>query len=171
MPSFLAQVQAILATTAARWQALTETVDVDLLTRPPRAGEWSAADCLQHLVDTERFVFPARVRAILASQDFAAYDPDAEGTVNTTQTPTQLAAEFANLRAESLPLLASLTPADLPRTARHADLGVVTLEQLLHEWVGHDLMHTVQGERSLMQPFIAGSGPWRHYFKDHDTER
>jgi len=28
----------------------------------------------------------------------------------------------------------------------------------------HDLMHTVQAERAMMQPFIAGSGPWRPYF-------
>jgi hypothetical protein len=34
----------------------------------------------------------------------------------------------------------------------------------------HDLNHTVQAERALMQPFIAGSGPWRTagVFADHD---
>jgi hypothetical protein len=30
-------------------------------------------------------------------------------------------------------------------------------------------MHTVQAERALMQPFVAGSGPWRGYFADHDV--
>ena len=34
----------------------------------------------------------------------------------------------------------------------------------------HDLMHTVQAERALMQPFVAGSGKWRGYFADHDAE-
>jgi hypothetical protein len=74
------------------------------------------------------------------------------------------------MRVASLELLARLTPADLSRTARHSELGSVTLEQLLHEWAAHDLMHTVQAERALMQPFIAGSGPWRGYFADHDAE-
>ena len=46
--------------------------------------------------------------------------------------------------------------ADLPQ-ARHQELGPVTLEQLLHEWAAHDLMHTVQAERALMQPFIEGA--------------
>ena len=55
----------------------------------------------------------------------------------------------------------------MARTARHAELGPVTLAQLLHEWAAHDLMHTVQAERALMQPFLAGVGPWRGYFTDH----
>jgi hypothetical protein len=28
-------------------------------------------------------------------------------------------------------------------------------------------MHTVQGERALMQPFIAGCGAWQSYFTAH----
>jgi hypothetical protein len=31
-------------------------------------------------------------------------------------------------------------------------------------------MHIVQAERAVMQPFIAGSGPWRPYFADHDSD-
>lgn len=60
-----------------------------------------------------------------------------------------------------------VTPADLGRQARHQELGVVTMSELLHEWAGHDLMHTVQAERALMQPFIQGCGPWQRYFSDH----
>jgi hypothetical protein len=41
---------------------------------------------------------------------------------------------------------------------------------MVHEWAAHDLNHTVQAERALMHPFIAGSGPWRTagVFADHD---
>jgi hypothetical protein len=49
-------------------------------------------------------------------------------------------------------------------------LGVVTMREMLNEWAAHDLMHTIQAERALMQPFVAGSGKWRHYFGDHDAE-
>jgi hypothetical protein len=40
---------------------------------------------------------------------------------------------------------------------------------LLHEWGGHDLMHLVQAEQALMQPFIDGDGcgPWEVYFTQH----
>jgi hypothetical protein len=52
----------------------------------------------------------------------------------------------------------------------HPELGRVTLGELVHEWAAHDLNHTIQAEQSVMQPFIAGSGPWRFYFKAHDVE-
>ncbi len=169
MTPILEQIQAVLATTAPRWQNLTATLPDDLLTRTPQPGEWSAVDCLGHLTDVEQFVWPVRVRALLAGQDFPAFDPDAEGLDYTQMTPAKLAAEFAQRRAANLPLLASVTAADLARTARHSELGLVTLSQLLHEWAAHDLMHTVQAERALMQPFIAGTGHWRFYFADHDV--
>jgi hypothetical protein len=42
---------------------------------------------------------------------------------------------------------------------RHAELGLVTLDELIHEWAAHDLMHIIQRERALMQPYIADCGP------------
>ncbi|MCB2178612.1 DinB family protein [bacterium] len=158
----------VLQTTPLRWANLTGTLSDELLNRPPAEGEWAALDCLQHLVDTERWVFPIRVKAFLAGEDFPAFDPDAQGEISSRQlSPVQLAAEFAALRKESLALLETVTPADLPRTAIHAELGQVTLEEMLNEWVAHDLMHTVQAERAMMQPFIANVGPWESYFSDH----
>ena len=64
-------------------------------------------------------------------------------------------------------MVQALQPGDLDRRVRHAELGPVTLSEMLHEWCGHDLMHTVQAERALMQPFIQGCGPWMKYFEDH----
>ncbi|GIV96751.1 MAG: hypothetical protein KatS3mg057_1408 [Herpetosiphonaceae bacterium] len=167
MDNIIAYVRAVLSTTPARWQSLTETLPADLLRRPPAPNEWSALECLQHLVDTEQ-IFSVRVRHFLAGQDFPAFDPDTEGTrLSTEQSPSSLAATFARYRAASLDLLAQLTPGDLARSVRHSELGPVTLGEMLHEWAAHDLMHTVQAERALMQPFIAGCGPWRPYFTDH----
>jgi hypothetical protein len=78
-----------------------------------------------------------------------------------------LAGEFQELRAGGLSRLDEVARGDLAKRARHAELGMVTLSELLHEWAAHDLMHTVQAERALMQPFILGSGPWQVYFQDH----
>ena len=164
----LNEVRTVLITTPLRWTNLTQTLTDELLNRPPAEGEWAALDCLQHIVDTERWVFPVRVKAFLAGEDFPAFDPDSQGEISSRQLlAAELAAEFAALREESLALLETLTPADLPRTAVHAELGEVTLEEMLNEWAGHDLMHTVQAEHALMQPFIAGVGPWETYFTDH----
>jgi hypothetical protein len=167
MHNILQTTPTLLHTTPLRWTSLTQSLAPELLQRPPAPNEWSALQCLQHLVDTEP-VFAGRVRAFLAGQDFPAFDPDSQGTVaDAVGDAAALAAQFAALRAASLTLLAQLTPADLERRVRHQELGPVTLSELLHEWAAHDLMHTVQAERALMQPFIQGCGPWQVYFRAH----
>ncbi len=170
MSDILQWVKAVLSTTAPRWLNLAETLPADLLTRAPAPNEWSAVDCLQHLLDAEQRVFPVRMRALLAGEkDIPAFNPDTQGTHDTTRTPAQLAAQFARDRKSSLTELEHVTEADLTRTSHHSELGTVTLGELLHEWAAHDLMHTVQAERALMQPFILACGPWQAYFIDHDA--
>lgn len=168
MENLISQVRAVLVTTPVRWLSLTDKIPEEMLARPAATGEWSALGCLNHMLDTEIHVFGPRVRALLAGQDFPAFDPDTGGTDYTQQPPSAIATDFARHRAENLGLLDRIAEADLARTVRHAELGPVTLNQQLHEWAAHDLMHTVQAERALMQPFIAGCGPWRHFFADHD---
>jgi hypothetical protein len=168
MEEVIQQARAVLSVTPARWKSLAGTLPGELLNRPPAPGEWSAVQCLQHLVDTEQAVFAARVRFLLAEQDFPAFDPDSQGTVSRAGTsPFELAGDFERRRLESLALLTEVKIEDLEKRARHAELGPVTLSELLHEWAAHDLMHTVQAERALMQPFIQGCGPWQVYFSDH----
>ncbi len=87
-----------------------------------------------------------------------------------TAGPAELAAAFARLRKTGLDRLAQVGEGDLTRTARHAELGSVTPAQLFHNRAAHDLMHTVQAERALMQSFVEGSGPWRPSFADHDVQ-
>lgn len=64
MNDILTESRAILQTMPLRWQNLAESLPPSLLDLPPAEGEWSALDCLQHLVDTERWVFPVRVAGI-----------------------------------------------------------------------------------------------------------
>jgi hypothetical protein len=124
-------------------------------------------ECLQHLIDIER-VFFFRLDSLLRGQDFPAFNPDKDGTpFKEGMNPADLVSHFAGLRDASLAALQRIGPADLERTVRHQELGLVTLGQMLHEWAGHDLMHTIQAERALMQPFIEGCGPWQVYFQDH----
>lgn len=168
MNTTLEDVQAILSTTPERWQRLVGTLSIDILTRPPVAGEWSALRCLQHLLDAERLLFPVRFRAFLAGQDLDDFDPHQQHADHDSQTPEQLAATFARYRQESLILLKQVTEDDLGRTSQHPKLGTVTLAEMLHTWAAHDLNHTIQAERALMQPFMLGSGHWRSFFRDHE---
>jgi hypothetical protein len=163
----LPQIRSVLATTPARWTAMTAGMPAALLQRAPAPGEWSAGDCLRHLRDAERDVFQVRVRAFRAGQDLEPYDPDTQGTAGG-ESPEELAADFARLRQGGLAMLDELTADDLACSAIHGEYGPVQLGQMLNEWAAHDLMHTVQAERALMQPFVAKSGPWRVTFADHD---
>jgi hypothetical protein len=158
----------ILKTTPNRWKDLADNLPEELLSRKPVQGEWSAVECLQHLVDIER-VFFSRLDSLLKEQDFPAYDPEREGTWLEGRVEIEdLAGKFAGLRDASLAALQRIGPGDLEKTARHQELGSVTLGEMLHEWAGHDLLHTIQAEKALMQPFIKGCGPWQVYFQDHD---
>jgi hypothetical protein len=119
-------------------------------------------------MDAEMHIFPDRVSALLTGRGISAFDPDTQGGDYSNLMPVQLATEFSRCRSENLPLITGVTPQDLECSGVHSELGRVTLGQLLNEWAAHDLMHTVQAERALMQTFIPNTGPWRIYFSDHD---
>jgi hypothetical protein len=162
----------ILRIDGERWQAIATGLDRALLARSPAPGEWSALECLGHAADTEAFAFAARVRAIMDGRpDLPGYDSSVQGTPVTPETdPGTVAGRLAAQRRDILAVLAAVTDGDLDRTSRHPKLGQVTLRELLNEWAAHDLMHIVQAERAVMQPFIARTGPWRPSFADHDAE-
>src|ERR1700730_17305464 len=91
-------VQAVLSTTPERWQRLVSTLPIDLLTRPPAAGEWSALKCLQHLLDAALLIFPVLFHFFLPRRYFVAFDPNRPAPDFDAQTPEQLAAAFAHSR-------------------------------------------------------------------------
>jgi hypothetical protein len=169
MEPMLPAVRAVLQTTPARWLSLTEAASEELLRMPPAPGEWSAVECLRHLRDAERDVFAIRLRAFLAGEDLAPYDPAVHGRPGAGETASELAQEFGRLREENLTTLAGLSEDDLTRTVNHGEYGPVLLGEQIHYWAAHDLMHTIQGERALMQPFIVRGGPWRGQAADHDA--
>ena len=166
MDTVLESMRALIATTPARWLSLVQALPGELMALPPADHEWSALDCLQHLVDSE-MVFQFRVQAFLDGRDFPDFNPDSDGSRPGAQAPLALAEEFARLRSASLLMLERLSPADLERKARHSALGMARLDEMAHNWAAHDLNHTVQAERALMQPFLRACGPWQVYFQDH----
>ncbi|MDR3573792.1 MAG: DinB family protein [Anaerolineaceae bacterium] len=167
MQDLLSEIRSILTGTPARWTNLAQTVPAELFFRQPAIEEWSAFECLQHILDTE-YAFQFRLQAFLDGRDFPEITSDSEDAKSTQdQTPAGLAAEFVAMRQQSLKALEKVTPADFDRPARHPKLGPVKLEQMLNEWAAHDLNHTVQAEEALMQPFITASGPWQVFFTGH----
>jgi hypothetical protein len=171
MSDALLRIRAILQATPLRWNQLTEALPEEAMRQRPAPGEWSAVECLQHMIDTERLAFPQRLQALRQERDIPAFDPEQQGTQGQGEQPAAaLAATFAQLRATNLATLASVREEEFARGATHSELGRVTLGELLHEWAAHDLDHTIQAERALMQPFIRGCGPWQSYFAANRIE-
>jgi hypothetical protein len=169
MTDLLVSVRGILSNTVPRWESLLETTPEELLQRPPASGEWSAADCLGHLLVTERAVFGQRLRAILAGRELAVFDPGHPRDAEPEREPRDVLAALGAERRENLDVLKGLTGPDLERAGRHPQYGMVELRVVLNTWAAHDLQHTVQAEEALMQAFLPGTGPFRYRFAAHET--
>ena len=118
----------------------------------PEPGEWSANECVGHLIEAERRGFAGRVRRILAADrpDVPAilegWDPPAVAAArrDDLRSSAELAAEFAALRADGVALVRSLRPDDMPRVGIQPDVGPLRVDELLGEWVHHDRNHVRQ---------------------------
>lgn len=129
---------------------------------------WSPFDVVGHLSHAERADWMPRVEHILKhgeAKAFPVFDREGMFAASKGRTLPELLDEFAALRRESLDKLAGLglTDADLARTSRHPEFGVVTLGQHLSTWVVHDFTHINQIVRVMAKQYGDAVGPWRAY--------
>ena len=114
----------------------------------PAPGEWSANECLGHILEAERRGFNGRIRTILAEDQPALQGWDqvavAVARRDHERPPSELLAEFLPLRADSVDLVRSLRAEDLSRTGLHDFAGELAIGDLLGEWVHHDRNHIRQ---------------------------
>lgn len=118
----------------------------------PAPGEWSANECLGHLIEAERRGFAGRVQAILAtdrpdiSADLEAWDPPtvAETRRDHERVAADLVAEFVAMRTDGVALVRTLRPDDLDRVGIHPDVGPLRVSEVIAEWVHHDRNHIRQ---------------------------
>jgi DinB superfamily len=170
MPESLDRISSVLATSPRRWLDLAASLPEDLLERPAMAGEWSAVDCLRHLLQADRHVFPGRVEQFLAGhEELGVVDPATFPPVEERTAP-ELAEAFARVREDNLGMLAALSPGDLERTSRSRRFGPITLGDAVHQWALHDLEHLIQAERALLQSFVVQSGSLRALYRALDME-
>jgi len=158
---------ALLETTPATLSALLSGLAPAWVLATEGEGTWSPFDVLGHLIHGERTDWIPRARHILArdARPFEPFDRQAMFAESQGKDLDDLLETFARLRAENLTELRAmgLSPADLERTGRHPELGVVTLRQLLATWVVHDLDHLGQIARVLAKAYGDEVGPWRAY--------
>ena len=131
-------------------------------------GTWNAFDVVGHLIHGERTDWLPRMEHILTkgeSAPFPPFDREAMFAESEGKSLRELLVTFAALREENLARLRArhLSAADLARTGRHPEFGVVTLRQHLATWVAHDMTHIAQIARVMAKRYGAEVGPWTAY--------
>jgi len=122
----------------------------DALAIPPRPGEWSVRETLQHLVAAERLL-STRIPRILAEDDpelsaVAAWVLPAsdEATAPSDLPASALLATLREMRRETLHRLRGLEAPDWARTGRHPEWGSVTIASQAAYFTRHLWSHLAQ---------------------------
>lgn len=114
----------------------------------PARGEWCVNEVVGHVIEAEKNGFAGRVRLILGAEEPNLPTWDVPGMVerrnDRDRDRKELSEELLTLRHESVQLVRSLRPEQVSRGGLHPDVGRLTLEDLLHEWVHHDGNHLRQ---------------------------
>ena len=143
----------VLAVSGAAYASLLRSVPEAVATWRPAQGEWCIDECVGHIVEAEKRGFAGRIRIILA-EDSPRLQPWDQPEVarlrgDCAKAPEQLLAEFEPVRRESVALVRSLVGEQLRREGIHPNVGPLTVNDLIHEWVHHDGNHLRQAYANL----------------------
>ena len=132
-------------------QAFASTLNAlptDVASWHPAPGEWCVNEVVGHVIVTEKNGFAGRIGVILGADepDLPTYDRDGiQKTRNDcARDPEELAQEMLVVRSQSLELIRALRPDQIERGGTHPEVGRLTVDDLLHEWVHHDGNHLRQ---------------------------
>jgi FMN phosphatase YigB (HAD superfamily) len=133
--------------------ALTEELEPAAWSRRPAPGEWSLTEILCHLRDVEIEVHQPRLQEIIAKDRpfLPAADPDQWAAKRNyqSQSHTDALVAFVQARKSTLSQLEDLASEAWSREARHALLGMLTLEEIIGVVADHDTLHLAQLRSNL----------------------
>ena len=112
-------------------------------------NNWSAFDIVGHFIHGEKTDWIPRAKIILQKEgikEFEPFDRYAQFKESKGKSINELLEEFDQLRKENLSVLKGfdLKAGDFELQAKHPELGMVNLRQLLTTWIVHDLDHISQ---------------------------
>jgi hypothetical protein len=107
--------------------------------------KWSLLEVICHLLDEEREDFRARLRHVFETPDQPFKPIDPEGWVITRkyieQDYEEVLIKFLEERKNSVRWLKSLNRPPWLNKSHHQQIGELTAELLLANWVAHDYFH------------------------------
>jgi hypothetical protein len=128
----------------------------------PAPDRFSVAEVLAHLSHAEGHCYRARVDRFLDEEmpEFEADDAQMHLHLYRDADAEDSFDHFEEQRETNVEFLRDLPAEAGERRARHSAAGEVTLSQMLHEWVLHDLGHIRQvAELARARRYLAGAGP------------
>jgi len=142
------EVADLLESSGHAFAASLDALTPELASWRPAPGEWCINEVVGHVIEAERNGFAGRVRVILGADepDLPTWDRDRiiQDRNDCGRDPKELKRELAEIRRESVKLVRSLRPDQMPRGGLHPQVGRLTVDELLHEWVHHDGNHLRQ---------------------------
>ena len=154
----------LLEKTPAILELLLGGLSIEVLQWKPAADRWSIAEVLGHLVMIEK-LYEQRARRIVLEESpaLAKHEAPTEGEAQK-KSARQHMEEFVPLRRAFVFYLHSIPAAAAGRTGQHAELGSISLSQMLHELANHDLGHLRQiAELYRGHSFYPHAGPFQKY--------
>ena len=130
--------------------ALAGITEAELDRQPAEPDGWTARQVAHHLADSESMAY-IRLRRLIAEDDplIQAYDePEWARRLHYDRPIETSVAVLAAVRAASLQLLESLTPAEWLRTGTHSESGPYSVEGWLEIYAGHSHDHADQIRRA-----------------------
>lgn len=163
-PSPLQAPISMLEKTPGLLELLLRDIPGEVLDWKPAPERWSIAEVVEHMLMIEK-LYEQRARRIVLEHSPALpkYEPP-ENHEPIEKTARQSLDEFVPLRRAFALFLHSIPAEAAGRTGRHAELGTVTLSQMLHELANHDLGHLRQvAELYRAHSFYPHGGPFQKY--------
>ncbi len=122
-------------------------MNTERVNQPWKPGKWTYHEILAHLADCE-LVFSGRLRWILYEDNpmLVPFDQDQwmDGWRKQNEPLAETMTRWKTLRAATLRMLRSASPADLNRPANHPERGRMTARDVLEIMAGHELNHRQQ---------------------------
>ncbi len=128
----------------------------------PASDRFSVAEVLAHLAHSEGHCYRLRLDRFIAEELPELEPDDAQMYLDLYRgaDPETELDRFEEQREDNLGYLRGLPAEAGERKALHKTEGQVTLNQMLHEWVLHDLGHVRQiAELVRARRFLDGAGP------------
>lgn len=134
----------------AALEAALDGVTDDELDRRPPSDEWTTREIVHHLADSESTAY-IRLRRLIAEDDpqIAGYDePEWARRLHYDRPIAASIAVVRAVRAASLELLDTLTPAEWARTGTHSESGAYSVDRWLAIYAEHTHEHADQIARA-----------------------